>query len=409
MTIILAISILGICHQLGIGFIKGYIAVGVFFASYKFAGFYYDLGRVDNLALGLIGLGSWLTFRHKNNHLYGLFIGIILALAFLTKQHSILAAIFLLSYLGFRKEIKTLVGLLFTLTILIVSFFLISYLNTGFWTFFYTVIIPSSSPIETNRLLTFFRDLFLPTYWPMLVIIITGLLVFLLHEDKAHKFDRFFVLVCVISPLTILGIGTYIKIWGYINGMGGVAAAVGLSAAFGIDEITKSVHKLKMKHVWEIVSFGSVLLLLCIQLWILKYNPQKQIPDPQAIVDGYQLIEKIKKLPTPIYTPAASYLLDMAGLQTNYHISQYSDIQLGAKYNPIVKAVHEKYDNQVFGRLNSGYYQSVILPNGEDYDIFFAPSKGFYCQLFPHTLLESMDGAHTSLKGICSKITRTSP
>jgi len=146
-TVIAGISIYGICDQLGFGFVERFLAVGIFFASYKVAGFYYDLGRVDNLALGLAILGSWLALRQKNRYSYGFLIGIILGAAFLTKQHALLSAGFLLIYLGFRKEWKTAIGLALTLLILIAGYYWFSFLTTGDWTFFYTITIPSSSPI----------------------------------------------------------------------------------------------------------------------------------------------------------------------------------------------------------------------------------------------------------------------
>jgi len=207
----------------------------------------------------------------------------------------------------------------------------------------------------------------------------------------------------------IFGVGTYIKIWGYINGLGGVAVAIGLITAFCIHFIRTGPPSLIPVPALRFTSFGFILLLFSWQFWMLRYDPRSQIPSWQAAQDGYQLVEQIKKLPRPVYPPAASYMLDMAGLPTNYHISQYADISLGAHYNAKVKAIYEQYDFEVTNPLNSGYYQSAIMPNGDYYDAFFNEESGYVCQDFSEPILRSIDGATTFLKGICAKPIGSTP
>ena len=408
-TVIMAISIYGICHRLGWNFLENFIAVGVFFASYKVAGFYYDLGRVDNLALSLSALSSWLALRQKNRLSYGILIGFILGLAFFTKQHALLSAGFLLIYLGIRKEWKTAFGLAGALIVLIAGYYFVSYLTTGFWTFFYTVTVPGSSPILKRMLLVFLRDILIPTYWPLLLIILASIVILFVRRDWRLYSGQIIAMACVMTPLAIFGVGTYIKIWGYINGFGGVAAAIGIITAFCVHQLLKSSSSFLKTPVLKYSSFGLIFLLIVWQFWMLRYNPRSQIPREQDAQAGFQLLQEIKQLPQPVFIPTAAYMLDLVGLPTNYHVSQYSDISLGAKYNSSVKSVYEQYGSEVTDPWQNGYFQAYVSPNTKYFDDYFSDDKGYQCKDFPEVVLKSIDGAGTFLRGICVKPNRNNP
>src|SRR6476469_8930722 len=129
-----------------------FCAAILFLAGYRTTGGWYDLARVDAL-FGLLTLaGATLLVYGKESHLKLPIVGLILALAFLTKQNGLFFALVVAAYLTFtiRGKVWT-----YVVAFMIISIPPVLYLNqvSHGWFSTYVFKIAYLSPIDFHRVL----------------------------------------------------------------------------------------------------------------------------------------------------------------------------------------------------------------------------------------------------------------
>jgi len=82
------------------------LAVGLFAATYKISGAWFDIARMDSLFV-MLTLGGYYVLNYASYRLSGFLAGFLLSLAFLTKQSALIIALPLL-FAYFFKDIKNL-------------------------------------------------------------------------------------------------------------------------------------------------------------------------------------------------------------------------------------------------------------------------------------------------------------
>ncbi len=105
-------------------------AVGLFAATYKISGAWFDIARVDSLFVMLLLCGYY-VLNYSSHRLSGFFGGFLLSLAFLTKQSTLIIAIPLLFAYFFNDMKKSLQAALTFGIILIISTFIFDWMSEG--------------------------------------------------------------------------------------------------------------------------------------------------------------------------------------------------------------------------------------------------------------------------------------
>lgn len=140
--------------------VAGWVAVGLFAATYRLSSAWFDLARVDSLALCLL-LGALYCLRHVRGVHGRMLAGALVVLSFFTKQTMLLSVLPVLCYYGIwdRRSLRVL------LPVIGIGLFVglgIMHLQTAGWSTYYCLLLPRQHPIEPIKWLSFWGVDLLP-------------------------------------------------------------------------------------------------------------------------------------------------------------------------------------------------------------------------------------------------------
>jgi hypothetical protein len=165
----------------------GILASGLFCATYELSGYWFDLARVDSLALVLLLLAAYLLL--KNTRSASIFGGILLALSCFTKQTMLIVAVFFLIYCIFPLRKNNLIFIGTALISFIGGILLLDRLHGG-WYSYYIFHLPGRHRIIPNFLNLisstndiFFEEMVKPVFFALTI----GLLYLLIFPGKADS------------------------------------------------------------------------------------------------------------------------------------------------------------------------------------------------------------------------------
>jgi hypothetical protein len=165
----------------------GILASGLFCASYELSGYWFDLARVDSLALVLLLLAAYLLL--KNTRSASIFGGILLALSCFTKQTMLIVAVFFLIYCIFPLRQNNLIFIGTAFISFIGGILLLDRLHGG-WYSYYIFHLPGRHRIIPNFLNLisstndiFFEEMVKPVFFALTI----GLLYLLIFPGKADS------------------------------------------------------------------------------------------------------------------------------------------------------------------------------------------------------------------------------
>jgi hypothetical protein len=168
----------------------GILASGLFCASYELSGYWFDLARVDSLALVFLLLAAYLLL--KNTRSASIFGGILLALSCFTKQTMLIVAVFFLIYCIFPLRKNNLIFIGTAFISFIGGILLLDWLHGG-WYSYYIFHLPGRHRIipnflnlisSTNEI--FFEEMTKPVFFALLI----SLLYLLIFPGKANSTER---------------------------------------------------------------------------------------------------------------------------------------------------------------------------------------------------------------------------
>ena len=156
-TILTAIMIFSISRRISGDIGIAFCTATLFLAGYRTTGAWYDLARVDALYVMLTLAGATLLAHGKESRFRLPFAGIILALAFLTKQNGLFFALVVAGYLSFTIRWQVLA---FAIPFALVSVLPALYLDrvSGGWFSTYAFKIAYLSPLDFHRVAAILKD-----------------------------------------------------------------------------------------------------------------------------------------------------------------------------------------------------------------------------------------------------------
>jgi 4-amino-4-deoxy-L-arabinose transferase-like glycosyltransferase len=282
----------------------GLVCAGLFLGGYRINGFWYELARVDSLfvALSLAGLSVGVYGRRAWPGLMG--AGILLALAFWTKQTGLILGAGLGVYLLLIRRRQSWPFWL-TFGLLTAGPALIVNTRTGGWFLYYTFHIARINPIELERVVNFVTRELLGLMAGLSVMAVgAGWLAW--RRAGASAIWQQPWLVCLGLAVLISGLGRA-SVGGNINNRMLGYTLLCLAPALLMGEWRNQPN---LRPRWR---SGLISLLVLAQFGLGVYNPLRYIPTPAMRHSGDRLIAEIAAIDGEVLVSMHPYYAWLAG------------------------------------------------------------------------------------------------
>jgi len=285
----------------------GVLSAGLFAATFRAAGAWFDIARVDSLFLVLC-LATVYLVRAESSRLGYACAGVLMALAFLAKQTALPVCLPLLVYaIIFRRRLA--LYLLGAAGLLIpASTIILNHLHDG-WYYYYVFVSPRQHAIVSEMFVGFWTS-------DMLILFVAfafaAAYLILAYREGSRQNAVFYAL------LLGGGVGaswfSRLSNGGYNNVL--MPAYATLSVLFGLG-LHKSLGFMQIvPERKRFVATTYVFLLCIIQFASLRYDPVAQVPTQADVDGGSQLIRSLQQVPGQVFLPYHGYLPIMAGKQS---------------------------------------------------------------------------------------------
>lgn len=296
--------------------IAGLAAAGLFAATFRISGAWFDTGRVDSLFLALTLLAVAWGQRARGVR-GGIGLGVLAFLAFFTKQTALLALAPALAYLAMARARVGIPALLTLLTLLLASTAVLDGASDG-WYEFYVFSELAHQPWAHQVWVGFWREDILGRQWPLMILLVAGgvsLARYPAVSAGLRSAPRARVRAALRSAPTYYAaaaVGLIGSAWvsrlhtgGYANVLMPAYAAIALLAGL-------TYAGLLAGRCGRVVPalLGATLLL---QLGLLVYSLGAQIPTAADHAAGTQLIARLRTLPGPVIVLRHPWYATVAG------------------------------------------------------------------------------------------------
>ena len=293
------------------GRFAGILASGLFAATFREGGAWFDIARVDSLFLLLLLAAVYLV-RFANSPRRLAVAGAVLALSALTKQTALLIAPALVIYaliVDWRKGLAFAGGFV---AIFAGITLMLEAVHDG-WYRFYVFELPAQIQDVQNVTLTFWtNDILRPM--PLAAALSFGysLVALARLRDRRNLF----------YPL--LGVTLILASWA-TRAHSGNFDNVLMPAHAGLAILsTLALHEMALAVTSGQALYGYTLYL--VQLAMLLYSPRAQVPTANDLTLGHQLVEIIAQAEGDVYLPWHSHIGALAGKRSFAHSQAAHDV-----------------------------------------------------------------------------------
>lgn len=320
----------------GGGTSAGLLAAGLLAAGYRATGAWLDVARVDSLFVFLLLLGLYLATGQGT--LRGSAGGVALALAILTKQQALLAALPAVAYLAYARRVR---ALPLIAALVIVTGGAMGWLNqaSGGWFLYYTFALPARHENLWSQFGAFWQN----DLWGRLPLACVVALYGLIAARTAAGGRNPAAAACLVGCVAVAWLSR--MHWGgYENVL--LPAYAMIAALFG-----PGVMSLGPRLASAFGTRGATALraLVVVQFLALLYNPFAQVPTDADFEAGRSLVQRIADTPGDVLVFKHPHLARLAGKPDHAHWMALLDV-LRAADAPIAeelrgaltRAVHER-------------------------------------------------------------------
>ena len=281
-----------------------FLAACLFAATFRIAGAWFDIARVDSLYL-LFLLAGLYAFDSPAVLLRSLAAPLLLFLSAFTKQPALIVAIglsvvALLTRKGFERLAFPLVfGVLFA-----GSFLVMNALTAG-WYQYYVFEMPSQHSIESAYLLGF---------WTRDILQQVGIaLGFCLVAAWSGRRQRIVADVCILGSLFLVSYLSRIHSGGYNNVLMAVYAAIAIYFGIGLNALLDAALKGDGRaSAVTLTLLGAAML----QFLLLFYWPPLQVPSRADRAQGERILQRVARIQGEVYWSDHPWYLRMIGKPT---------------------------------------------------------------------------------------------
>ncbi len=329
------------------------VAAGLLAATYGSSGFWFDLGRLDALAILLLLLGTYLVWFHTGRAA-AVAAGVVFALSFLTKQTAIVCLVPLVPALFVARRRQAVWLAASSLGLIAATTLAFDAASQGWYSYHVFRVRAGivAGSIHWASLASFWmRDLAAPLGIAMAL----GLYYFL-RRLPVWRRDAEGVQLALLGGL-VLGAWTCRMEPGvFSNGSIPAHAAVVILAGLGLNEVL-GPHARCATRGQTLTAMGLGLVVL-VQFAGLGYRPTDALPKPGDRRAGELLVRRLGEVPGRVFLPQHPYLLERAGRRGHAHAGAMDDVQRGDERG-VGRALAAALDSAVAERR----FAAVLLDN----------------------------------------------
>ncbi len=286
------------------------ISVGLFLGAFVVCGAWFDIARVDMLALATV-LGSIaLLERYRDGPLRWLAMG-LLTVSCLVKQTNVafLAAVLLLEIS--RAPRKGVLVAAVSAAALAVCIWLLQR-SSGGWFAFYTWTMPASATLVPAKRIGFWTTDMPDMVGPALLVALAGV-------GGALQRRASDSLGILLLPMAIVASwSARTTSGGYDNDLLYAMAFLSIAVGVGLHDIGSNVRWAPWLPVAQI--------LTALQMMGLRYDVTGLYRTPAEMTAGLAAVERLRALPEPVLAPYHPYVLHLAGHPMHMHFHKVNEV-----------------------------------------------------------------------------------
>ena len=282
----------------------GIFAAGLYAASFRWCGAWFDVARVDSLFLVLV-LGALELLELSPGVLGAALGGVLFFVAFLAKQTALVpAACVLLALASRERRLALAFGLALGIPLVVTT------LNgdalAGGWYRWYVFELLRSHELDAPHARGFPLE-FLGVFAPAAGLAV--LTSFRTPRPAPTAARRAPVFAFALAGLVLASWISRAHVGGYDNTL--MPAALAAALCFG-PALARALESEKL------VVLGATLLALG-QFWLVRYDPRAQLPGADDLVAGEALVADLRAVEGEVWIPDHGYLAARAGKQALAH------------------------------------------------------------------------------------------
>jgi hypothetical protein len=340
----------------------GFIAAGLFAATFGLSAFWFDVAKPDSLFLA-ITLGGIYSARRATTTKGAIVAAVIMTVAVFTKQ----TALFALAPIGlYLLATKWRIGVTYLGTSLVLGggvTLVLNALSGGWYNYFVWELLFQHAIIEEHKKLFFTEDI--QPFWPVALLILAAAPRLLRREQI---WSTGFYAATVVG-LTAGAYSSRLHSGGAENVLMPAFAAAAISAGLSLGVILKNPRK----TLWVVGAAG----LAVLQFWFLRYEPNEQIPNRVDQAATQNFVEWLRTIPGDVWVVDHPMYALMADKPTFAGKGSMEDIWR-AKESENAKAILVA---DLDTAIRERHFSAIILDGPEDARGFPADWKQHYEQM----------------------------
>ena len=295
------------------------VAAGLFAALFKRSGAFFDLARVDSLALFFTLFGVWVLLASKRHDVAA---GVLLAAAFFTKQSALLIAAPVVLARAWSLRGPQRLHAIVAFVALAGGGSLLLHLRTQGWSTYYMFALPASHPWVSQAWVGYWRDLFMVVPVAMLA------LVFVIARARGVGAARPIELAAVLGALAESW-SSRLHNGGYDNVLMPVYACLAWQTGMVLGGLVQPAPGDAARAAMPRAVVALAPWACLAQLALLWSPPWQQVPTAADRAGGAALVTKLAAVPGPVLVPYHPHLGRLAGKATYAHEMALADVMRG--------------------------------------------------------------------------------
>jgi len=330
--------------------LAGLLTACLFAATYVLSGAWLDIGRVDSLFLLLV-LAVVYVVRFKATPGGYALAGVLLLLAYLTKQSSLAICLPIMLYAALwqRRLAPFFIGT--ALVLIGLGDFGLDRIHHG-WYHYYLYHLPSHKEVFRERYLSFWRnEILLP-----LPIACLGALWYLVTAFRCNK-QAFGFYALMSAGMMGVSYAVRIRQGGYLNSLLPSYLAIAILFGLGFHAAVQSLVQrpaggtrpmIIMAYLFGILQFG-----------LLHYDPMAQIPTAADVRAGNDFLRIVRSLPGDVFIQSHGYLSVLAGKQ-----SHAQGVAMGDVLRNDTGEIGLRLENELHRAIAEQRFGAIVYDNG---------------------------------------------
>jgi hypothetical protein len=356
---------------------SGFIAAGIFAATFHAAGNWFDIAKPDSLFLALTIAGIY-TARNATTWKTAVGAAAVMALAVFAKQ----TAVFVLAPIGlYLLTTKWRVGLAYLATsgVLIGGITLLANaLTHGWYNFFTWELLFQHEILEQNKKLFFTHDV--QPFWPVALLVLAAAPRLLKREN---------LWMTGFYSVTVIGMfagafSSRLHSGGAENVLMPAFAAAAISAGLSLGLVLQKPKRTAL--------VAATCVLCVMQFAFLRYDPNAQIPTNADRMAGDQFVGWLKTIPGDVWVVDHPGYAILAGKQSFAGEGGMEDVLRGK--TPHATA---ELEESIAQNIHDRHFSAIILDGPQDARGFPADWQQYYVQM-PGSAMPS-DKGHPIVNG----------